>query len=243
MNPVVIIPARMASTRLPDKPLADICGLPMIVHVLHRAEESGIGDVYVACAEEQIKQAVIKAGGKAVLTKPEHPSGTDRIYEALGKIDPDGDYDIIVNVQGDLPAIDTRIIKDCLLPFSNDKVDITTLVANIETDEERANPNVVKAIIEWDAGKKTGIAKTFTRTLSQPNTECYHHIGIYAYRRDAIKKFTSLPPSASELRERLEQLRALDNGMVIGAVFADSIPFGVDAPDDLEKARVLIAGK
>lgn len=237
MNPIVIIPARMASTRLPGKPLADINGLPMIVHVMKRAMDSGIGPVFIACAEEEIAKTVEKAGGHAILTDPSHISGTDRINEALSHIDPKKEHDIIVNVQGDLPTIEPEIIRSALLPFKNKKVDITTLVAELQDDDEANNPNVVKAIVKWESDI-TGRAVSFTR--NKVSGKSYHHIGLYAYRRMALEKFTSLPPSPKEKQERLEQLRALENNMRIDAVLVDTIPFGVDTPADLEKARKML---
>ncbi len=241
MKSIIIIPARMTSIRLPNKPLADICGLPMIIQVMKRAEESGMGKVYIACAEQEIADAVKQAGGNYMMTDPNHNSGTDRIYEALEKIDPENRYDIIINVQGDLPTINPNIIKNCLKPFENPKVDMTTLVAEITDDSERNNPNVVKAIIAWDKTEKSGKALYFTRATAPANKgSLYHHIGLYAYRRAALKKFTSLEPSTLEKRERLEQLRALENDMRINVVLVDTVPFGVDTQEDLEKARQLL---
>lgn len=241
MNPIIIIPARMASTRLPGKPLAYICGLPMIVHVMKRAEAAKIGPVFIACAEEEIAKSVEKAGGHAILTDPNHHSGTDRIFEALRKIDKSKKHDVVVNVQGDLPTIDPKIIKNSLVPFKNKQVDITTLAAEIKNDKEAENPNIVKAVIAWNKDKKSGRALYFTRARApHGNGGLYHHIGLYAYRRTAIEKFTKLPPSPLEKQEKLEQLRALENGMRIEVVLVDTVPFGVDTPEDLKLARKML---
>ncbi len=243
MNPVIIIPARMASTRLPGKPLAEISGLPMIVHVMNRAVEADLGDVYVACSEREVAQAVESRGGKAILTDPDLPSGTDRIKQALERINHNTEYDVIINVQGDLPTIDPQIIRKSLLPFEDNHIEITTLAAKITDKEEINNPNVVKAVVAWKENSEYGKALYFTRATAPANEgDLYHHIGLYAYRRDALEKFTSLPPSPLEKREKLEQLRALENNITIGVVRVDTIPFGVDTQEDLAKARSLLGG-
>ncbi|PWC50747.1 3-deoxy-manno-octulosonate cytidylyltransferase [Azospirillum sp. TSA6c] len=243
-NPVVVIPARMASVRLPGKPLADILGAPMIVHVLRRAMEAEIGPVVVACAEPEIARAVEAAGGTAVLTRPDHPSGSDRIFEALQLIDPEGRHDAVVNVQGDLPTIEPESVRAAFAPLADPEVDIATLVAEITREEERTNPNVVKAVLELPAGARQGRALYFTRaTAPTGDGPLYHHIGLYAYRRAALERFVSLPPSVLEQRERLEQLRALSNGMRIDAAVVDAVPLGVDTPADLERACALLAGR
>ena len=242
MNPVVIIPARMASTRLPGKPLAEIAGEPMIVHVLRRAQEADVGPVVVACAEQEIADAVKTAGGFATITRPDHPSGSDRIWEALQSYDPDGRYDVVVNVQGDLPTIDISSIKAALGPLADPAVDIATLVAEITEERERGDPNVVKAVTAFPEGVTIGRALYFSRaTVPAGEGSLYHHIGLYAYRRSALKRFVSLPPGTLEQRERLEQLRALENGMRIDAALVDTVPFGVDTPADLERADRLLA--
>jgi len=241
LNPVVIIPARMASTRLPGKPLADIAGLPMIVHVLRRAEEAAIGPVVVACAEWEIKDAVEAAGGRAVLTDPDHPSGSDRIFEALQIIDPHGAHDAIVNLQGDLPVLEASVVHAALSPLADPDVDIATLVAEIELEEEKANPNVVKAVVGFEDGSRVARALYFSRaTVPYGDGSLYHHIGIYAYRRAALERFVSLAPGVLEQREKLEQLRALENGMRIDAARVDTVPFGVDTPADLDRARQIL---
>ena len=246
-HPVILIPARMASTRLPDKPLADIHGAPMIVHVWRRAMEAGIGPVFVACAEEAIKAAVEAAGGKAVLTDPRHPSGSDRIFEALTKIDPKREFDAIVNVQGDLPTLDPALIRRALDPLAEASVDIATLAVEITREEERTDPNVVKAVAAFQPGGN-GIARAlyFSRATTPANADGkkgphYHHIGLYAYRRAALERFVKLAPGILEQREKLEQLRALENNMRIDVALVDTLPLGVDTPAELERARGLLA--
>lgn len=231
----------MASTRLPGKPLADIAGLPMIVQVLKRATEAAIGPVVVACAEAEIQQAVEAHGGRAVLTDPNHPSGSDRIFEALQRIDPQGKHDIIVNLQGDLPVIDPQVVQAVLKPMADQGVDIATLVAEIVAEEEKTNPNVVKAVLGFRPGSDVARALYFSRaTVPANDGPLYHHIGIYAYRRAALERFVALKPGVLENREKLEQLRALENGMRIDAARVDTVPFGVDTPADLERARMLL---
>jgi 3-deoxy-manno-octulosonate cytidylyltransferase (CMP-KDO synthetase) len=239
-NPVVVIPARMASTRLPNKPLADIHGEPMIVHVWRRATEAGIGPVIVACAEQEIADAVTAAGGIAVLTDPDLPSGSDRVHQALQSFDPDGKYDAVVNVQGDLPTIDAADIRAVFDPLVDPNVDIATLAAEITRQEERTNPNVVKAVAAFGAGR-VARALYFTRaTAPHGDGPLYHHIGLYTYRRAALDRFVSLPPAELEKREKLEQLRALENGMVIAVALVNGVPLGVDTPEDLERARLVL---
>ena len=237
-NPVVLVPARLASQRLPDKPLADIAGDPMIVHVWRRAVEADIGPVFVACAEAAIADAVEAAGGKAVLTRPDHPSGSDRIFEALGVIDPEEKFDAIVNVQGDLPTIDPAVIGTVLEPLSNPDVDMATLAAEITDPAERSDPNVVKAVVDLAPGARSGRALYFSRAaIPTGDGPLLHHIGLYAFRRAALARFISLPESSLERREKLEQLRALSAGMRIDVTLVDTVPDGVDTPADLEKAR------
>jgi 3-deoxy-manno-octulosonate cytidylyltransferase (CMP-KDO synthetase) len=244
-NVVVLIPARMASTRLPGKPLADIAGEPMIVHVLRRAEAAAIGPVVVATDAPEIAAIVEKAGGCAVMTRADHGSGSDRIFEALRVIDPRGDAEIVVNVQADLPTLEPSAIAAALGPLDDNEVDIGTLAAAIANDRERTNPNVVKV-----AGARIGEnrlrAVSFTRVVATAPASSagaepvYHHIGLYAYRRAALERFVALPPSPREQKEKLEQLRALDAGMRIDAVIVDTAPIGVDTPEDLEKARAML---
>lgn len=237
---IILIPARMASTRLPGKPLADIHGLPMIVQVLHRSREAGIGEAIVATDSEAVQAAVEKAGGRAVMTSRLHLSGSDRIYEALEAVDPERQVEYIVNVQGDLPTIAPEDIRAALTPLSDPAVDIATLAAVIKDPAELTNPNVVKAK-GTVAGPGRMHATTFTRADAIGPGPHYHHIGLYAYRRAALERFVKLPPSESEQRERLEQLRALDNGMRIDIMIVGGVPLGVDTVEDLEKARAMLA--
>jgi 3-deoxy-manno-octulosonate cytidylyltransferase (CMP-KDO synthetase) len=247
-QPIVVIPARLASTRLPDKPLADIHGAPMIVHVWRRAVEAAVGPVLVACAEAAIADAVRAAGGEAVLTRPDHPSGSDRIFEAVQTRDPQGRHDAVVNLQGDLPSVDPQAIRAVLAPLAEPSVDIGTIATLINSDEERANPNMVKAAVAFAApapGRPpVGRALYFSR-LPVPSGDGphYHHVGIYAFRRAALARFVALPPGALEQRERLEQLRALEAGMRIDVALVDSAPFGVDTPADLARARAILTPK
>jgi 3-deoxy-manno-octulosonate cytidylyltransferase (CMP-KDO synthetase) len=241
---LVLIPARMAATRLPGKPLLDIAGLPMIVHVLRRAQAARVGRVAVATDTPDIAAAVRRHGGEAVMTRADHPSGSDRIHEALGKLDPDGRTEIVVNLQGDFPTIAPDNIRDVLAPLAEPAVDIATLAAPIHTEEEARNPNVVKAIGS-PIGPQRLRALYFTRaTAPYGDGPRYHHIGLYAYRRAALEHFVSLPPSPLEIQEKLEQLRALEAGMRIDIGIVDSVPRGVDTPADLETARrVLMSSK
>lgn len=242
-KPLVLIPARLAATRLPDKPLADICGEPMIVHVWRRACEAGIGPVAVATDAPEIIEAVKRAGGDAVLTRADHASGSDRIFEALQKLDPSGTYDAVVNVQGDLPTVDPKAIAVSLMPLQNKEVAISTLVAEIGIEEERTNPNVVK-MVGSEIAPGHFRALYFTRaTAPYGEGPLYHHIGLYAYRRSALERFVAMQPSPLERREKLEQLRALEAGMRIDAVVVDDVPLGVDTPHDLERARQMIAAR
>ena len=242
-NPVVLIPARMASRRLPGKPLAEIAGRPMIVHVLERAEAAALGPVVVACAEPAIADAITSAGGRAVLTRPDHPSGSDRIYEALQAIDPAGEHDAVVNLQGDLPTIEPALPARALALLADPAVDVGTLAAEIADPAERDDPSVVKAVVSHRPGAAHGRALYFTRATAPTGAgPLWHHIGLYAYRRAALARFVSLPPSPLERRERLEQLRVLEDGMRIEVAFVDTVPLGVDTPAQLEQARALIEG-
>ena len=238
---LVLIPARMAATRLPGKPLLDIGGLPMIVHVLRRAEAANIGRVAVATDTPEIAVAVRAHGGEAVMTRPDHPSGSDRIYEALRQLDPDGKVEIVVNLQGDFPTISSDNIRDVLVSLADPAVDIATLAAQIHTEEEASNPNVVKAVGS-PIGPRRLRALYFTRaTAPTGDGPRYHHIGLYAYRRAALERFVKLPPSPLEQQEKLEQLRALEAGMRIDVTIVDTVPRGVDTPADLETARQILA--
>jgi 3-deoxy-manno-octulosonate cytidylyltransferase (CMP-KDO synthetase) len=240
---LILIPARMASTRLPGKPLADIAGVAMIVHVLRRAEASGLGPVVVATDDGSIAAAVTAAGGRAVMTRPDHVSGSDRIFEALGAVDPQRAARIVVNVQGDLPTLDPDALRAALGPLADPAVDIATIAAEITKPEKRTNPNVVKVVGSPIAPSRLR-ALYFTRaTAPHGDGPLHHHIGLYAYRRAALERFVSLPPSPLELRERLEQLRALEAGMRIDVALVDTVPLGVDTPDDLAAARTLLEGR
>jgi len=238
---IVLIPARMASTRLPGKPLADIAGLPMIVRVQRRAQAAGIGEAIVATDSEAIAAAVEKAGGRAVMTRADHLSGSDRIYEALEAVDPQRRVRLIVNVQGDLPTIEPADIRAALVLLDDPAVDLSTLAAVIADPAERTNSNVVKVSGETVAPKRFRALK-FTRANAEGSGPHYHHIGLYCYRRAALERFVKLQPSPNEQREKLEQLRALDAGMRIDVAVVASVPLGVDTPEELEKARRLLAG-
>lgn len=243
-SPIIVIPARMASTRLPGKPLADIAGRPMIVQVWARAVEAGLGRVVVAAAEAEIADAVIAAGGEAVLTAPDLPSGSDRIWAALKAVDPEGRHKVIINVQGDLPTLDPALIRTASDALQRSGADLSTLACEIKVEEERTNPNVVKAVIALAPKAQSGRALYFTRATA-PTGEGphYHHIGLYAYTRAALERFVSLPPSPLELREKLEQLRALEAAMSIEVALVDTVPLGVDTPADLEKARAALTNR
>jgi 3-deoxy-manno-octulosonate cytidylyltransferase (CMP-KDO synthetase) len=241
---IVLIPARMASTRLPGKPLADIGGVPMIVHVWRRAVEAAVGRVVVATDDLAIAAAVELAGGEAVMTGAGHLNGTARIHEALASVE--SDAEIVVNLQGDLPTVEAATVRAVLAPLADPAVDIGTVCALITRDDEKTDPNVVKVVgspanlVEEDAGLLRVLY--FTRaTAPWGEGPLYHHIGMYAYRREILERYVRLPPSPLELRERLEQLRALENGMRIDAAIVDTVPLGVDTPEHLERARKLLA--
>jgi 3-deoxy-manno-octulosonate cytidylyltransferase (CMP-KDO synthetase) len=238
-SPIVIIPARMASTRLPNKPLALIHGEPMIAHVWRRAVEADVGPVLVAADDLRIIEAVEAVGGRAILTRPDHASGSDRIFEAVGAVDPDRRHSIIVNVQGDLPTIAANAVRAAIAPLAD--ADIATLATPITRPEERDDPNIVKAIgTEIAPGRLRALY--FTRaTAPWGEGPILHHIGLYAYRREALARFVALPSSPLEKRERLEQLRALEAGMRIDIALVDTAPLGVDTPGDLERARHMLA--
>ena len=240
---VVLIPARMASTRLPGKPLADIGGKPMIVQVALRAREAGAERIVVAVDDEQVFSAVKNAGFDVMMTRDDHQSGSDRIFEALQKADPYGKAEYVINVQGDLPTIEAETIRASLRPLENAAVDIATLTVEITDEEEKTNPNVVK-MVGSPLSESRLRALYFTRTTAPyGDGPLYHHIGLYTYRRAALETFVSLPPSPLEKRERLEQLRALEAGMRIDAEIVSSVPLGVDTPHDLEKARKILASR
>jgi 3-deoxy-manno-octulosonate cytidylyltransferase (CMP-KDO synthetase) len=242
MKTLILIPARMASTRLPNKPLADIGGVPMIVRVAMRARAAKAGRVVVATDATEVLRAVEAAGFEAVMTRTDHQSGSDRIFEALKKLDPNKEVEFIVNVQGDLPTLDPALIRQSLKPLKNADTDIATLAAEIVREDERTNENVVK-LVGTLIGKTRLRALYFTRaTAPWGPGPLFHHIGLYAYKREALTKFVKLGPSALEQRERLEQLRALEAGMRVDAEIVKTVPLGVDTPHDLERARRIAAG-
>jgi len=242
-NAIVVIPARMQATRLPGKPMADIHGHPMIVHVWRRAMAAGAGRVVVATDSEEILDAVRRVGGEAVMTRADHVSGSDRVFEAVSRVDPEGDADVVVNLQGDLPTLEPRLVTRCIAPLARRAVHIATLAAEIEDESERTKSSVVKVIGTPDRDDAARLRALYFSRATAPWGEgpLYHHIGIYAYRRSALERFVSLPPSPLELREKLEQLRALEDGMRIDVAVVDTVPLGVDTPEDLERARDLIA--
>jgi len=242
-NPIVLIPARMAATRLPGKPLADIHGAPMIVHVWRRAIEADVGPVWVAADDVRVIDAIAAAGGKSVMTRLDHRSGSDRVFEALGVVDKAGVHDVVVNVQGDLPTIAPSVVRACLTPLAEPEVDIATLATPITRPEERDDPNVVKAVGSTIAPGRLR-ALYFTRARAPwGEGELLHHIGLYAYRRKALERFVNLSPSPLERRERLEQLRALEAGLRIDIAIVDVAPLGVDTPEDLARARNILASR
>src|SRR5262245_47479848 len=240
---LVVIPARMHSTRLPDKPLADIGGKPMIVHVWQRAMAADVGRVVVATDAEAIAAAVRRAGGEAVMTRADHESGSDRVYEAVSRVDPERAFPVVLNLQGDLPAMEPGLARQCLAPLAGEGPQIATIAAEIADEAERSNPNTVKVV-----GSPTGVPRRlralyFTRaTAPWGEGPLYHHFGMYAYRRRALERFVSLKPSTLEKRERLEQLRALEDGMRIDVTLVDTIPVEVNTPADLDLARRILAG-
>lgn len=236
-----MIPARMTATRLPGKPLADIHGQPMIVHVWRRAVAAAIGPVVVATDSPEVAEAVIRAGGEVEMTRADHPSGSDRVFEALTRRDPKGAYDVVVNVQGDLPSIAPRAIRAALAPLEDAAVDLATLVAEIRIEAERTAPSIVKMVGSEVAPGRFRCLYFTRATAPAGEGPLWHHIGLYAWRRTALARFVALPPSPLEIRERLEQLRALEAGMRIDAMVVDDVPLGVDTPADLARARALLA--
>jgi 3-deoxy-manno-octulosonate cytidylyltransferase (CMP-KDO synthetase) len=239
-----VIPARMASTRLPGKPLADIAGKPMIVHMLQRGQAAGIGPVAVACGDPEIAEAVRAAGGRAVLTDPHLPSGSDRVHAALAELDPDGLHDVVVNLQGDFPTLDPEGLRLVITPLADASIDIGTLVVPINDEIEATTVSFVKAACAFGPGQTIAPALYFSRQpIPWGLGPRWHHVGIYAYRRAALDRYVALPPSPLEQREQLEQLRALENGMRIACVRMEHGPFGVDTAEDLERARDVLAGR
>jgi 3-deoxy-manno-octulosonate cytidylyltransferase (CMP-KDO synthetase) len=240
---LVIIPARMAALRLPGKPLADIGGVPMVVRVARQAEKAGVGRVAVATDSQQIAEVVEAAGIEAVMTRDDHQSGSDRVYEAATKLDPEGRIDVVLNIQGDIPAIEPETIRQSAQPLATSSADLATIAVEIAEEAEKTNPSIVK-VIGTPVGDKVLRALYFTRaTAPYGDGPLYHHIGLYAWRRSALERFVALPPSTLEKREKLEQLRALEDGMRIDVAIVDSVPLGVDTPADLERARQILAGR
>ena len=238
MTPIVIIPARMAASRLPGKPLADIAGAPMILRVLAQAGLAGVGDVAVAAGDAEIVALVRGAGGTAVLTDPALPSGSDRVLAALGELDPEGRCDVVVNLQGDMPFVSPAVITACLGVLAAEAdCDIATAIAAEASPADRADPAVVKAVVSLRGGEPRGRALYFTRSVLYGDGPVWKHVGVYAYRREALARFCAAPPSPLEQREKLEQLRALELGLTIWAAVVDETPISVDTPADLEAAR------
>lgn len=239
-SPLIVIPARIGASRLPRKPLADIDGEPMIVHVWRCAIKANAGDVVVATDSDEIAEVVTGAGGRAVMTRPDHPSGSDRVFEAVNLVDPSGTIDLVVNLQGDQPMFDPSLLTDCLIPLDDPETDISTVAAPI-TDPSKVNePSVVKMIGTPLGTEGVFRALYFSRAAAPYGPgPLFEHIGIYAYRRDALARFVKMPPSSLELRERLEQLRALEAGMRIDVKLVKHVPISVDTPQDLENARML----
>lgn len=243
-NTIVVIPARMSSSRLPGKPLADINGLPMIVHVWKRATEANVGQVLVAAAEVKIVEIIRNHGGDAIVTDPALPSGSDRIAAALKMRDIHEKFEYVVNLQGDLPTVDPLAVRRCLAGLTNEQVDIATIAALIENDEDIKNPNIVKAIASLGKDREVAYARDFVREVGPEHEAPYwHHIGVYAYRRKSLSRFVSLPVSTRETLRKLEQMRALDNDMRIAVVRVDSVPLGVDTSADLEAVRAILRKK
>ncbi|AOW49913.1 3-deoxy-manno-octulosonate cytidylyltransferase [Acetobacter ascendens] len=238
VSSLVVIPARLASTRLPGKPLADIAGRPMVLRVWDAAMAANIGPVVVAAADQEIYDAVTAAGGTAILTDPNLPSGSDRVWQATQVFDPDGKYDVLLNLQGDLPTFDPQALRAVMDVMANPTYDVGTLVAPVTSDAEKNASSVVKVACDFSGDTQTAPALYFSRQpIPWGNGPLWHHIGVYGWRRAALERFVALPPSGLEKRESLEQLRALESGMRIGCTRLASAPFGVDTPEDLERAR------
>ncbi|CAI3927358.1 CMP-2-keto-3-deoxyoctulosonic acid synthetase (KdsB) (PDB:1VH1) [Commensalibacter communis] len=243
MNALIIIPARLAATRLPNKPLADIHGKPMIVRVMEQAQKADIGPVIVASGDREITETIKKAGGAVIETDPNLPSGSDRVYQAFLQVKNHQDFDVIINLQGDLPLIDPKDIRQSTLPLSDQSVNIATLIAPVKTEAERNAPSVVKVACSFDENAKIAKALYFSRCpIPYGDGPLWHHVGIYAYRKAALKQFISMPTSSLENREKLEQLRALEAGMTIGCATIEAAPFGVDTPEDLDNVRRIVKG-
>jgi 3-deoxy-manno-octulosonate cytidylyltransferase (CMP-KDO synthetase) len=242
MTPIVLVPARLAATRLPGKPLADIGGVSMIVRVLRQAEAAGVGPVAIAAGDREIVTAVERAGGRAVFTDPALPSGSDRIMAALAELDPDGRFDAVINLQGDMPFVPPHVVAACAdLLARQPACDIATVVAAESSPADRTDADVVKAVLALSSGATSGRALYFTRSTLYGDAPIWRHVGVYGYRREALVRFTSSPPSLLEQREKLEQLRALELGLSIWATVVDAAPISVDTPQDLQRARAAAA--
>ncbi len=242
LSPIILIPARMGASRLPGKPLADIAGAPMIVRVMRRAQAAGIGPVAVAAGDPAIVEAVEAAGGRAVLTDPDLPSGSDRIMAALRQLDPQGRHDAVINLQGDMPFVEPGVVAACAEVLDRSPCDISTVVAVEASPADRDNVDVVKAVLALAADGRSGRALYFTRSRLYGEGPVWRHIGVYGYRPAALARFTAAPPSRLERREKLEQLRALELGLRIDAAVTGTAPISVDTPADLEAARGAAAG-
>jgi 3-deoxy-manno-octulosonate cytidylyltransferase (CMP-KDO synthetase) len=241
MNPLIIIPARLSASRLPQKPLALIGGKPLVLHVLERGLEADIGRVIVACDDEKIASIVKNAGGEVCLTDPSLPSGSDRVYAAATIIDPEEKYDVIINLQGDMPFIDPQVIKYSFEPFQNETVDIATLAVKLTDEERKKNPSIAKIAMAEGNHPEIRRALYFSRSVIPYGAIThYHHVGLYSYRREALKTFVHHPPSPLELVEKLEQLRALEAGLRIDVRIVDAVPFEVNTPEDLEESQRLV---
>lgn len=242
LNPVVVIPARLRATRLPGKPLADIHGDPLIVHVWRRAVAAAVGPVVVACGDQEIADAVAKAGGNAVLTRPDHASPLDRVFEAVEKFDPENNFDTVINLHGDLPAIAPAAIRAAMGPLAGGDIDISTLIAELADDADRHNLHVIKAVVSLPERRRTGRVLYFSRNaVPSGDGPVYCNVGLYAFRRAALARFAALPPGVLEVREGVEPLRAIENGMRIEAVLLESLPANVDTLADLEKTRQFLS--
>ncbi len=239
MNPIILIPARFASTRLPGKMLAEINGRPLIAHVALRALEADIAPVYVSCDSPEIQEAVKSVGVTGILTDPDLPSGSDRIFKALQEIDPTGQFDTIINIQGDLPTISPEAIRASLDPLHNEAFEVATLGTKIHTNDDLNNPNIVKIALAYKEDNRHQALYFSRAPIPTGPGPHYHHIGLYSYRRAALEKFVTLPPSPLEKQEKLEQLRLLENNMKIGVALVDDVPLSIDTQDDLDHARQL----
>ena len=238
MKTIIIIPSRMASIRFPNKPMASINGVPMVQRVWNQAILSNLGSVVVACCEKQVFDLITSIGGEAIMTSPELPTGTDRIFEAINNYPEGHQFDSIINLQGDMPIIDPEDIKKVNIPLKQG-FDIGTLVTNISLEEE-VDINVTKAKINWITKNALGEATDFYKLSKKQKSNIYHHVGIYSFRYETLKKFVTLKPSPNELSHKLEQLRALDAKMNIGAYYVDNVPLSVDTKDDLIKVENII---